>query len=111
MKTIRVKSYLDIPINFTGVVEYLVNGTKYWHKEGKWHREDGPAIEYSNGNKSWYIEGKSYVEEIAIAGKFYLGKEKGKYDLEWFRFLTEEGIEEYPNIPGIRYKFLELIYS
>jgi hypothetical protein len=30
------------------------NGTKYWYLNGKYHREDGPALEYSNGNKYWY---------------------------------------------------------
>ena len=24
-------------------------GTKYWYKDGKLHRDDGPAIEYING--------------------------------------------------------------
>ena len=38
-------------------VEYS-DGTKKWYKNGKRHREDGPAIEWSNGNKYWYIEGK-----------------------------------------------------
>ena len=26
------------------------------------HREDGPAIEYSNGCKSWYLNGKEVTE-------------------------------------------------
>jgi len=34
------------------------NGTKYWYLNGKLHREDGPAIEYSSGRKFWYINGK-----------------------------------------------------
>jgi len=32
-------------------------GAKYWCKEGKLHRLDGPAVEYSGG-KCWYYEGK-----------------------------------------------------
>ena len=31
------------------------NGDKYWYLDGKYHREDGPAIEYANGNKFWYL--------------------------------------------------------
>jgi hypothetical protein len=25
---------------------------------GKWHREDGPAIEFADGTKYWYLDGK-----------------------------------------------------
>jgi len=40
------------------------HGTKEWKlPNGIWHREDGPAIEYSNGDKSWYINGISYNEQ------------------------------------------------
>ena len=43
-------------------VEYS-DGTKSWFINGKLHREDGPAIELSNGGKSWYINGKNLTEE------------------------------------------------
>ena len=33
----------------------FANGDKIWIKENwKFHREDGPAVEYSNGLKYWY---------------------------------------------------------
>jgi len=35
----------------------LPDETKYWYKNNKLHREDGPAVEYSTGNKKWYING------------------------------------------------------
>ena len=35
-------------------------GTKYWFLNGKFHRTDGPACEYSNGDKSWYLYGKCH---------------------------------------------------
>ena len=38
-------------------VEYT-NGTKYWYMNGKCHRENGPALEYAHGSKSWWINGK-----------------------------------------------------
>ena len=126
MKTIKVKLYLDVPNDFTGIAEFA-NGDKYWYKEGKYHREDGPAVERANGNKEWWfegelhrldgpafehpngtkewlIEGKQIPTEINITNKLFLGKEKGKYGLEWLKFLAEEGIEEFPIIPGIEYK-------
>ena len=33
-------------------------GNKKWTLNGIFHREDGPAIEFSNGEKQWYINGK-----------------------------------------------------
>jgi len=33
---------------------------RYYNKDGKRHRTDGPAIIYSNGYKAWYINGKCY---------------------------------------------------
>ncbi len=39
------------------VLECNINGTKLWY-DGKLHRLDGPAIEYSDGTKEWYREGK-----------------------------------------------------
>jgi len=35
-------------------------GTKRWYLNGLLHREDGPAIEWSNGDKSWYFNGKHH---------------------------------------------------
>jgi len=103
------------------------DGAKFWYKEGKLHRIDGPAIEYANGSKLWYEKGKLHridgsavewndgIKEWWIEGKFYnqsdlekfinyflfLGKENGKYNLCWLKFLTEQRIEEFPIIPGM----------
>ena len=49
-----------IPENFTGIVEY--GGDKYWYRNGKCHREDGPAVEYANGTKFWYLNDIEYTE-------------------------------------------------
>ena len=38
-------------------------GNKFWFKNGKRHREDGPAIEYANGDKFWFINGKCHRED------------------------------------------------
>lgn len=38
-----------------------LNGEKYWYKEGKLHRIDGPAAEYSDGRKCWYYKGE-YID-------------------------------------------------
>ena len=43
-------------------VEYT-DGTKFWCRNGKLHREDGPAVEYANGYKEWWLNDKQYTEE------------------------------------------------
>ena len=35
-------------------------GSKYWHVNGKLHREDGPAIEGLNGTTHWFVNGKRH---------------------------------------------------
>ena len=48
------------------MIEYTVkvydDQTK-WFLNGKYHREDGPAITWDNGTKYWYIEGKELTEK------------------------------------------------
>ena len=39
------------------------DGSKYWHLNGKFHRKDGPAIERTDGSKYWYLNGKQLTEE------------------------------------------------
>ena len=43
--------------------EYQVKVSDYrteWYQNGKYHRLDGPAIEYANGYKVWYQNGKRH---------------------------------------------------
>ena len=73
------------------------NGDKFWkNKEGKYHRIDGPAVEYRNGDKSWYQNGKQHridgpaVEwnngdrDWYLRGKYFESKEA------FFEALTDE---------------------
>jgi hypothetical protein len=63
MDYIKCNSWSEVPNKFTGIVEYLVNRTKYWFKEGNYHREDGPAVEYQNGTTIWFKEGNYHRED------------------------------------------------
>ncbi len=49
------------------MIEYTVEvndyGTKFWSLNGKLHREDGPAIEWSYGDRSWYLNDKLHRED------------------------------------------------
>ncbi len=70
------------------------DGYKAWWRDGRLHREDGPAVEDPDGYKVWYREGKLHREDgPAIEGP------NGKY--EWWRdgvrYLTIPGI----SIPGL----------
>jgi len=40
-------------------------GNKFWYLDGTntFHREDGPACEYSTGDKLWYINDKLHRED------------------------------------------------
>jgi len=60
--------YLDGSIRYYGnngvyhredgpAVEYS-DGVKFWYKHGVYHREDGPAKWYSENHYAWYYEGK-----------------------------------------------------
>jgi hypothetical protein len=48
--------------------EYRVDqyGTKRWYLNVKWHREDGPAIEYLDGSKAWYLYGEQVHPETLV---------------------------------------------
>ena len=39
------------------------SGDKFWYLNGELHREDGPAIEGGNGTKRWYLNGQSHSEQ------------------------------------------------
>ena len=36
------------------------NGTQMWFKNGKLHRKNEPAIIWASGDKSWYMNGKKH---------------------------------------------------
>jgi hypothetical protein len=61
-------------------------GTKRWILNGKLHREDGPALEYSNGDKAWYINDKLHrlygpaVERTSGYKAWYLNEKRHRED-------------------------------
>ena len=42
-------------------IEY-VDGHKEWWQNGQLHRTDGPAIDWARGRKAWYINGEELTE-------------------------------------------------
>lgn len=53
-----------------------------YYKNGKQHREDGPAIEYDNGDYEWYINGLLHRED-GPAIRFHDDK-TNKTRLSWY---------------------------
>ena len=49
------------------------DGSKRWYKDGKLHRDDGPAKIYVSGSKEWYKNGKLHRDNgpayISFSGK------------------------------------------
>jgi len=37
------------------------DGSRFWYKDGMYHREDGPAIDHVGGYRVWYLNGKRYI--------------------------------------------------
>jgi len=42
------------------------NGKKEWLLNGMYHREDGPAVEHPNGTKCWFLNGKETHPEVLV---------------------------------------------
>ena len=59
-KKCKLISVSDSCINGVGID---VRKVKFWFKNGKLHREDGPAIENARGYKEWYIDGNRHRED------------------------------------------------
>ncbi len=85
MRSIKVKYRKEIPLRYTGIVKIKDEG-KFWFKNGKWHREDGPAKIWNSGYKSWYLDDK-----IIWASNW------AKFDLKYRIILSKEPHPEYPN--------------
>ena len=51
----------DVPKYFTG--SCCIGSGIYYFKDGKKHREDGPAIVFENSDKNWYINGLRHRED------------------------------------------------
>lgn len=39
------------------------DGTKHWYKNGKFHRDDGPAVIAPEGTKKWYQNGRLHRDD------------------------------------------------
>lgn len=124
---LEVKLLSEIPSRFTGVVHVVstcpccdrilflkegeyhreggpaaehLNGDKCWYKEGELHRLDGPAYKAPGKENRWFVDGIEYCS-MKLKDSIILDYFKGTYNIMWYKILTEDGIVEYPDIPGL----------
>jgi len=77
------------------------DGSKRWYLNGKLHREDGPAVEWSDGSKHWLLNGKLHREDGPAV-------ERSDGTKQWF-LNGEPHREDGPAVDrsdGIKYWFL-----
>lgn len=95
------------PENYTGKIKWET-GMIETRLNGKVHNVSGPAQVYGEEGfrplKVFWIDDVNYSFKLEYVfpkneNMIFLGKEKGRYDLEWLKFLTENGLEEFPLIP------------
>jgi len=60
-QSITVKDWTEVPKGYIGHVN--ASGTQYWVKNGKLHREDGPALITEDGLQFWYKKGLIHRED------------------------------------------------
>ncbi len=96
MKTIKIRSWNDIPKNYTGKIEWS-DGDVWWYEDGKSHKENGPAVEYNDGSKAWYINNKCHrtdgpaFECIDGSVEYWINnKNVSKLEMELFNWLFPE---------------------
>lgn len=66
-----------------------------YYKDGKKHREDGPAVELKNGTKEWWIDGQRHRDDGPAC--IYKDPDEGDFFYEWFRNgerVTEQEVEQ-----------------
>ncbi len=60
INVLSVDSVHEIPEGYTGVVFARVTESVRYYKNGLYHREDGPAIEYRDTSKHWWVNGERH---------------------------------------------------
>ncbi len=71
------------------------NGDLSWNQNGQRHRENGPAIEYANGTKSWFQKGKLHrldgpaIEKLNGEKEYYISGIRYNNERKYRRVLKE----------------------
>ena len=94
MKEITPKEFILLPKYKQTCCVIHNNGTKFWYKNGRIHRDDGPAVESADGTKFWYKNGKIHREdgparEYANSYKEYWLNDKEYSYNEWYAIVNK----------------------
>ena len=83
----KISQLYDEVFGATGSNELYIDGDgdKCWYINGKRHRKDGPAIEYSDGSKHWFLNGDLHREDgpavdFAAHKSWYLNGKRHRKD-------------------------------
>ena len=111
MNTIKLETWNEILQNYTGIVEWE-NGDIGWFKNGKRHREDGPARIYKNGYKSWWLDGKVICisnGKLDLTNKIILSKSQHSLypTVQIWKILNTDKVYEQVVIPGMEEFIIE----
>ena len=88
---------------------------KRWYLDGKCHREDGPAVEYTDGTKLWYLDGKLNRTDghaVEYAGNKYWYLNDVQYtEAEWSKRVQKKAksscVGKIVEVDGVKYKLVE----
>lgn len=47
-----------------GPAVVYTDGVRYWCRDGLLHRDDGPAVVYPQGDEYWYQNGDQYLPQL-----------------------------------------------
>ena len=122
--TIKILGQIEVPIEVynDGTEVYktkdgfryeYANGDVEYIRDRKYHRTDGPAIEWVNGGKAWFVNGKRMSEEQFNAWRAKNNPVKEGYkdtikilgQMEVPIEVWDNGTEVYKTKEGFRYEF------
>ena len=69
------------------------DGSRVWYRNGKWHRTDGPAVEWATGTREWWVDGKLHrtdgpaIEYSSGTRLWWLNDQEYTFD-EWLKVNT-----------------------
>jgi hypothetical protein len=94
-------------------VEYTDGRT--WYLNGKLHRVDGPAMEYYNGSKYWFLNDKFHrtdgpAIELTSGTKYWFLNGVEYTESDWFKQTQKVKapcVGKVVEIDGVKYKLVE----
>jgi len=71
---IKFNNVFVMPSNFTGCCYVETFGATYWMKNGRIHREDGPAVIFDNDYSSGVNDSKTF-DQYWLEGNYFVKEE------------------------------------